>query len=66
MKTLTFDQVVERHYPALYALAARLTGSPRRASIVTRRTLRHASENPAISRGLLVQALLLEIAAFAA
>jgi hypothetical protein len=65
MKTSAFDRVVERHYPTLYTLAARLTKSPQRASTVTRRAFRHVSDNPAIDRGLLVQVLLLEIAAAA-
>lgn len=68
MKNLRFNSLVERHYPALYAIAARVTSDPVAAISLTqrafRRARRHLSENAAISRsrGALVQILLLEIA----
>jgi hypothetical protein len=43
-KSLHFDGVVSRYYPAVYSLAARLTDDPRTALALTKEAFRNAEK----------------------
>jgi DNA-directed RNA polymerase specialized sigma24 family protein len=42
MKSLRFDRLVARYYPAVYSFAARLTDDPREAMALTRGAFNNA------------------------
>ena len=45
MKSLRFDRLVARYYPAVYSFAARLTDDPREAMALTRRIQQRAQRS---------------------